>query len=188
MSKLKLATTAVLVVVAATSAVGGWVWARQSSGAQEHPTAPQLIDLLRDQWNDEQEAVLADGVITLEEYNATTERVARCLEADGLTVYRLRGAGVGGADELSLEAPAATGSPRDVVLGCYERHQGKLSMVWAEQNRPTTEELTAHAAAIDSCLARRGVTPRPLEELAADEAALSVYVRCIAEVPRPGTR
>ncbi len=184
MSKAKLVTLCAFFVLAASSALGGWAWAKQSSGAQEHPTAPQLIDALKDEWSEEQEVIVADGVITRDEYNATVERVAQCLMAGGMTVNRQPG-GPGGVDELLMEWPASAGSPRDLVLGCYERYQGKLSMVWAEQNRPTAEEAAAHGAAIDECLASKGIIPKPVSELQSDGAAMRAYGICLAEVPYP---
>jgi hypothetical protein len=185
-SKTKVLTTAAFTVFAASLAVGGWAWAQESSSEQEHPTAPQLIESLKPELNEEQEAALADGVLTREEYDAALDRVVVCLEAEGLTVHREPGRGPGGVDQIWTESPASAGGPRDVVLGCYERHQGKLSMVWAEQNRPTADEFAAHASAVDSCMASKGVAPKPLSELWDKEDDRTAYFECLGEVPPPG--
>jgi hypothetical protein len=175
--------TATMAVVAATSvALGGWAWARDTSGEQEHPTAPQLIEALNDEWNQEQDAILADGVITLEEYNRTTDVVAVCLQRLGLTVHRDVGAGPGGADQLWTESQH---DPGDAFLACYERHQGKLSMVWAEQNRPTPDQVAAHAADVNACLVAKGVEPGTVDQHWEDEDGRWAYMLCLDEVPRP---
>ena len=185
-SKAKLLTAATFTVLAVSLAIGGWVSVQESSSEQEHPTVAQLIESIRPELNDEQEAALADGVLTREEYEAALDRVAACLEASGLKVIRQPGVGPGGVDGIVTESPASAGDPRDVVLGCHERHQGKLSMVWAEQNRPTADELAAHASAVDSCMVSKGVTPKPVAELWDKPNERTAYFECLGEVPAPG--
>jgi hypothetical protein len=106
---------------------------------------------------------------------------------DDLTVHREAGEGPGGVDEIWTESPDAARSVKDGILDCYERHQGKLSMVWAEQNRPTAEQLAARASAIDACMASSGVEATPLSDFwGKDSERSSAYMSCLAEVGPPG--
>ncbi len=186
-SKRKQFTTVAVALCAASLAVGGWAWAEQSSGEQGHPTALQLIESLKPELNGEQAAALADGVLTRREYDAARDRVVACLEANGLVVHREPGRGPGGVDELWAESPPSAGDLGDVFLECYERHQGKLSMVWAEQNRPTADALSVRASALDSCMASKGVAPKPLSELWDKADERTAYFECLAEVPPPSS-
>lgn len=184
MSRTTILTTTALVVLSVSMAVGGWAWARETSGAQDLPTVPQLIAAFEPEWTDEQESILEDGVITREEYAAATDRVAECLEGYGLTVQREQGMGPGGIDLLSTESPASSGDPRSRIMDCYERYRGKLAIIWAEQNRPTADQLAERAADINTCLSSRDVTPKPLEEL--NEEERTVYMVCLMDVGPPG--
>lgn len=144
-------------VVASSIALGTWAWTRGAAGSEDHPTVPQLIQDLEPQLNDEQNDVLADGVLTLGEYDGAFERAAACLREKGLAPSLTRG-GIAGAYEISAGGPPAAGSePTADFVGCVEKHVGKLGIVWAEQNRPTPEQLAAKQAKTDQCLVSYGL-------------------------------
>lgn len=186
MSSKRMLPATAIAVLAASLALSGWAWVEQSSGQQEHLTSSQLVDSLRPGLNDEQAVALADGVLTREEYDAARDRVAACLEGNGLTVHREPGRGPGGVDEIWAESPATAGNLSDAFRNCYERYQGKLSMVWAEQNRPTSDQLAARERAVDVCMTSKGFDPQPLDEFWGKDAdRASAYMKCLAEVGPP---
>lgn len=143
------------VLIAVTVGIALWSQRDQASTRQEHPTVPQLIEALGPTLTDEQEALLADGVLTLEEYEGAIERVAACVEAKGLTVTRLPGEGVGGSTHLSVSndgsIPLSVGSTWHAE--CREQQTGKLGIIWAETNRA---EFEATLVAEDECLVAKG--------------------------------
>ncbi|MEO8539459.1 MAG: hypothetical protein ABI577_06930 [bacterium] len=181
----KLLAAAGIGFFAASLGVGGWAWADESRGEQAHQTVPGLIASIKPQLNDGEKAALADGVLTREEYDAAQGRVVSCLEAAGLTVHREPGRGPGGIDEIWAESPPSAGDLGNVFLDCYQRYQGKLSLIWAEQNRPTADALAQRGAAIDSCLASKGLGFRPLSELWESDHGRDAYFECLSETPTP---
>lgn len=189
MNRMTVITAAAAVIVATSLGVGGWAWAQESASEQAHLTVPQLVKAVKPQLNDEQQRSLADGVLTRAEYDAALDRVVGCLQAAGGAVQRVPGRGPGGVDELMTEWRPGS-DPRDTTLACYDRHIGKLSMIWAEQHRPTSQQFADHAKALDGCLVASGaahVAGKSLDafwEIPEDRAA---YVRCLGEVPPPGS-
>ncbi|MGH2608523.1 MAG: hypothetical protein ACRDHF_05485 [Tepidiformaceae bacterium] len=146
---------AAAILVLAAAGIALWGWYDGGSTAQEHPAVPQLIEALEPELNDEQAALLADGALTLTEYEGAIERVAACVEAKGLTVTRLPGEGVGGSTSLRVSndgsIPLETGAAWHAE--CREAHTGKLGIVWAETNRGEFEQALARE---DECLAAKG--------------------------------
>ena len=79
--KLKILTIAAFTAFAASLGFGSGARTQDSSSEQEHPTVEQLVESIRPKLNDEQEAALADGVLTRKEFAASLDAVAMCLEA-----------------------------------------------------------------------------------------------------------
>jgi hypothetical protein len=140
-------------------ALGGFAWARSASGANSHPSVPELVASLQPQLSDEQNDLLADGVLTSAEYEGAIDRVATCTSVGGLTVVRHPGAGVGGSTQLEVQGDTRV-MPVDEINAaythCIDRFTGKLGIVWAEEHRPTAAEADASQAAIDACLVAHG--------------------------------
>jgi len=174
-----------LAILGGSFATSALIWTGRSSGEQLHPTAQQLITALEKDFNDDQAAALADGILTRAEYDSARQRVVSCLEANGLEVHREPGRGPGGVDELWAESGPSAGDLGNVFLNCYARYQGKLGLIWAEQNRPTADALAQRETAIDSCLTSKGVRSMPLSELWASERDRDAYFECLSEVPPP---
>jgi hypothetical protein len=152
-ARIAYAAGAGLVVLAAGLVL--WEPGEEASTTQEHPTVPELIEAIAPILGDQQEALLDDGVLTLEEYEGAVERVAACVEAKGLTVTRLPGEGVGGSTHLRVSSdgsvPLEVGSTWHAE--CRETHTGKLGIIWAETNRA---EFEATLVAEDECLVAKG--------------------------------
>jgi hypothetical protein len=157
MSRSALVATVAAVVVAASLGAGLWARANETVGEQDHPTVPQLIKALEPELGDAQDALLADGVLTREEFESAQDRVAACLETRGIRPIRQPG-GVGGATTVIGEAPA--GTPPDegakTFMACQEEHVGKLGIIWAEQHRPSAAEQADKERAERECLVANG--------------------------------
>jgi hypothetical protein len=150
-----VSATAVAVLLAGVL----WVNIRPSSGGQEHPTTEQLITELAPGLPPTQSDLLADGVLTSDEYEGAIERSAQCMEAAGLSVTRHPGAGVGDSTALEVAGDLRAMSLEEIRsahINCVETHQGRLGIVWAEMHRPSAEQLAREAQTFDECVTDAG--------------------------------
>ena len=123
---------------------------RPASGDQQHG----LIEHASPSFTDRQAEIVADGVITLDEYNGAMERVIACVEAGGIQVRRLPGKGVGGS--LQFEgfvdtSVIAQGTADALDRDCRDRYTSSLNMIWAEQNRPTQAQAEETWRGVEQC-------------------------------------
>ncbi|HSE46793.1 MAG TPA: hypothetical protein VLA89_15840 [Gemmatimonadales bacterium] len=130
-----------------------------SSGGQEHPTTAQLITSLGPTLPAPQADLLADGVLTKDEYEGAIEREGSCMEADGLMVTRRPGEGVGGSTQLDVAADLRRMTLDEIRAAhttCVDQYVGRLAIVWAEMHRPTSAELAADEDRFGACMADHG--------------------------------
>jgi hypothetical protein len=153
-STVTLATLAGLAAVALLAVAWG---GGSSKGEPERFSGPELADALAVGAGAEVQQVLADGVVTPGEFQATFERTARCMEAKGIVVVRPTG-GASIDDGMVTEFPAGTDHDAltKEMAACIERHSSAIGRVWAEQERPTPQDIEQMLADVEACLAQRG--------------------------------
>ena len=163
-----------------------------SDGEESHATpqfvpAPELAATLAAQATDPSvEAILADGVVTQEEYDESIQRTAACLSPLRIELAP-RGNGQPGftADSpADLDAAVAASAIRE----CTERHLSLVGRVRVAQNRPTAEQVARLISAVDACLASagwaqlQGLSDWDVTEKYGDDSEQALALgRCVAE-------
>lgn len=162
MSRKMVTLFSALPVTALVVAVATSIWFQEEPAAsqQQYLTNDELVELaVQEPLPAMQQQILADGMISLEEYNGAVEQVMSCVEDGGLRVNRLGGTGVGGALQFEVEGDPRILSPdatTELHMGCWETFVGDLGMIWASQNRPTAAQIADREAAFDICVAANG--------------------------------
>ncbi len=146
-----------LVLVAA---IGIGLTSRQD-GSTAAPGAldTQTLNTLRASANSEQAAVLADGTVTREEYEASAGRTMACMSAAGAQLGPVER----GPNSQSTFSWVAANAQENVRLrtaydGCYRAHQRDIDVAWSAANRPasgTGQAGDAFAATV-TCLRNAG--------------------------------
>lgn len=139
--------------------------------------------------SDEVKAVLADGIVTFSEYEASVPRMAQCVKDAGA---RFRTADQPSLDWRGLYTytvgwPVA--SPRP---DCVERHVGILDLSWKELTAPSEQEESAAMDKLAQCMIDIGLAAevpqgRRREDFDAlgptlSEEARALYVSCAQRI------
>ena len=101
--KRTLTSSIVVASIVGLLAVGllALAWGSTTSrGQPKHYSGPELAKILAEDADQDVKQVLADGVVTFDEYESTVERTAQCMEAEGIVVIRPPGQAVGGGTHL----------------------------------------------------------------------------------------
>jgi len=119
--------------------------------------------------SDFEKPLLADGVLTFQEYEQATLAAIRCFKDAGFTI----GPGDGPEVPEGTEGPRLTKrgkytynpiSPPNyssaqfevVVSECHDKHTGTIDFFWAVKTAPTDQELQAARRLIGDCLREQG--------------------------------
>lgn len=90
-------------------------------------------------------SMLADGVVTDEEYSQAVQNAVTCIRAAGLDARIAAGArpGIG---VYGVTSPAE----QEIIKNCVARHRDRVALAWLDQHRPspaTREQMLAEATA-----------------------------------------
>ncbi len=160
--------TLLIVVVACLGLVGGAAYATLdrvgSRQNQELPSPQEYIANVSGSVSLEQALPLADGKVTLAEYEAAIQRYLECGAARGLIPDPEPGAGLR-PTRPGFKVPDADGVPdpetvshaRDVTESCRRQYLAELDAVWILQNVAAPEVARAALAQLTACMRANGV-------------------------------
>lgn len=123
-------------------------------------------------------AALSDGNVTFAEYDAATQRVVACVEAQyGPIIKRVRETEISYGFHISEANPA--------VVAFYDQCRGELltdvQVAWVTQNSPSEEELQARKQAYAECLSAAGFNVNSIEDQARESReADAARSRCLS--------
>jgi len=108
----------------------------------------------------EQQAALADGTVTWEEYAAAVQANTECIRAQGIPVsdpQLLPGKVLNGtAGRFATEDEMNRASPK--ILECNAEHLNAVATRWTIQSAPSPAKLEAARKALRECLSGQAVT------------------------------
>lgn len=157
-TQLLLVPAAVAAALVGLLAVVSIVPGSAAPAAGAPATGPQLIDLVAvslDSAPAGEQAAIADGIITIEEYTTAVEATVACAAAAGATASIIPAVGLA-PPGLTFTAPSleAAERTRSVLADCQAQHFDQVDLLWAAAHRATSEEQVAAAARwVDSCAA-----------------------------------
>jgi hypothetical protein len=156
----------VLAAVVVGAIVFSVTFALASGGGGSHPPRPssgQLASDLAPQTSASQSAILADGVVTRDEYEAAVNATVNCLAAQGFTVSTPMDKGDGFLHFEFVTADKSLGASYQAAYqSCLSANEKDVDVVWAETLReqktpPPADAVAASRAAIAQCLGDQGV-------------------------------
>lgn len=156
-----------LLTILAATMVGGLAWIAvasygpQTSRSNDLPASSESVPLRNrpEEASPAQQAALADGVVTWEEYAAAVQANTECIRAKGIPVsdpQLLPGKVLNGtAGPFSTEDEMNRASPK--ILDCNAENLNAVATRWATQNAPSPETLDPARSALRECLSKAGV-------------------------------
>jgi hypothetical protein len=135
--------------------------AREESGEDLPYTAQDLAGDTNLPAGSSQAEALADGNISVEEYNEATRRVLECGAARGLTPILKPGSGRQ-PDRPSFEASGDAGitTANTIAAECYNEHLRDIARVWDIQGVTSLSLRNAAFATLAACMQQAGVETR----------------------------
>lgn len=181
----------VAVFVLAGTVLGAVTGLQAGIGQESGPLpASELAAILADEPSSPlQQAALADGTVTPQEYTDATNRTQACLEEAGVKVEQEPGPG--GTIGLRMFYPAdrPAGDVDTDIEGCLQEHRGSLGRVWAAQSLPSEEEVEELSGTIRRCLESAGFSDVPsivyadvVEEHGPDSEVARALEDCVLEI------
>ena len=127
-------------------------------GEVAHYSASELAEILAEGADPDVHSSLADGLVTSEEYEASMTRAVKCMEERGIAARLVPGQAVGGGSGLVAEFPITSdqGELNRAMAACIDRHSSSIGRVWAEQNKPSSQETEAMLLQVAKCFTASG--------------------------------
>lgn len=140
--------------------------------------------------SDRQKAIVADGLVTLDERNEAFRAFAACLDAEGLTLQDTSDVRAPATSYRAQAKPGADPARTDAAfVRCRDEHFHLVAARWDFQNRPDPARLADAQKALATCMRSRGID-LPAQPTMADylailerrDAATEAYQGCTREV------
>lgn len=150
-------------VLAAGVAFGVTFALADSGGTPKRPSSNDLAAERLPQTSASQAAILADGVVTRDEYEEAVKATVDCLAGKGFTVSTPADKGDGWLRFEFVTADTSLGASYQVAYeACNQENERDVDLVWSETLReqkpaPPADAVAASRAAIAECLDGRGV-------------------------------
>lgn len=163
LSRMKLFLT-----ILTASIVGGLAWVGvasfgpRTSRSNDLPATPESAPLRNrpEEASPAQQAALADGIVTWDEYAAAVQANTRCIRDAGIPVsdpQLLPGKVLNGtAGPFATEDEMNRASPK--ILACNAEHLNAVATRWTTENAPSAAKLEEARLALRECLSGQAVT------------------------------
>ncbi|MCL4241150.1 MAG: hypothetical protein KJ048_07325 [Dehalococcoidia bacterium] len=124
---------------------------------EQLPEGVGVEDALRSA-SEYQREILADGVVTFEEYETSVLATVTCLRESGLEIRTGPELDASGRRyTYSYTGGGDAGRQSELFWGCYREYGDKVDTAWAYQTTPTEQERQAQRRFLTACLQDRGV-------------------------------